>query len=182
MTIDLRWARFMRAKQISLAIAKIIADLGLDKAIAVDSFEFKIIVQKIGYVLQKIGCDLGLRFGWFTLGPYSRSLQNYYSTIAETLADFKRKDIASEPGIELSEDLKACVDSVKSFLDEFKSTINDFNLKSLEILASLMMLCSEIYPKPENPVEELLKKKKNLDRNSVETIWRFLANKNICSG
>ncbi|MEM1865899.1 MAG: hypothetical protein QXD57_06695, partial [Ignisphaera sp.] len=59
-------------QQIVLILSKIIADLDIIKVIDDGNFDFRIVVQKVGYIYQKVGQDLGLRFGWFSLGPYSK--------------------------------------------------------------------------------------------------------------
>ncbi|MEM0372110.1 MAG: hypothetical protein QXW05_02555 [Ignisphaera sp.] len=165
-------------QQIVLILSKIITDLDIIKVIDDNNFDFRIVVQKVGYIYQKVGQNLGLRFGWFSLGPYSKSLQNLYSAIATTIEGIRRRDI--DPSKELDNDTQMAIKNVIEFLEEFRSFVGTLDPKSLEVLASLIMVCSDIYPKPGDPVEELLKKKKNLSREFVKNIWRFLVDKNIC--
>lgn len=167
----------MLDKQLALLIASIMKCINFN-VINTDSLEFRIIVQKIGYVLQKIGCDLGLKFGWYTLGPYTRTLQNYYNVIASILDDMKYNNDNIDK--ELHEELKMCGEKTVVFLNEYKSYVGELNVKTLEILTSLMMLCTDIYPKPRNPIEELLKLKKGIPLDLIEKTWRFLVDKNIC--
>uniref|UniRef100_A0A7C2Z1H5 Uncharacterized protein n=1 Tax=Ignisphaera aggregans TaxID=334771 RepID=A0A7C2Z1H5_9CREN len=164
----------MANKQLALVIAKIISDIGLDN-VDVGSFDFRIVVQKIGYILQKVGCDVGLRFGWYSLGPYSRTLQNYYNTVAVLLPRVKHCD-----SIDFGTDLNACYEKTVAFLKEYVKYVGGVDLKSLEVLASLIMVCQDIYPIPTDPVNELLRRKERLTKDFVEKVFRFLIDKNIC--
>lgn len=168
----------MNGKQIAVAIAKIIIDFDLDRLAVGNTFDFKILVQKIGYILHRLGCGGNLRFWWHSLGPYSRTLQNYYNTIAEIIRVSKSRYV--DLGVELSDEYKKCVDKAIVILKEFRHTVGKLDVESLEVLASLAMLCNDIYPKPENPVEDFLKRKRYLARDFVEKVWRFLVDKNIC--
>jgi uncharacterized protein YwgA len=168
----------MLNKELALIIAKIIKNLGLDK-VDVEGFEFRFIIQKVGYVVQKIGCDLGLKFGWYSLGPYSRTLQNYYSVIADILSEESSGDQGVKKG--LDKDTERCVEKTLDFLNDYKEYVGELDIRSLEVLASLMMLCTEIYPKPSNPLEELLKRKKGIPLDLAVKTQRFLVDKNICA-
>lgn len=166
----------MKGEQLAIAIAKIVADLGLIKEGELSSFNLKLVIQKVGYLLQKVGCDVGLKFGWYSMGPYSKGLQNYYSIVVDLLVERDIKGL----NLELDEETAKCVEKTERFLEEFQKVTENLDVKSLEALASLIMLCSEIYPKPEDPVEEFLRRKNSFPRNIVERIWRFLVDKNIC--
>lgn len=168
----------MYNKQLASVIAKVIIATGLDN-VGIENFDFRVVVQKVGYILQKIGCDLNLKFGWYTLGPYAKNLQNYYSTIANILSRAKNGDIDLE--LEINEDFKVCSEKAIEFLNAFKQYMGELSVKSLEVLASLLMLCTDIYPRPEDSVSELLKRKGNMPRDFVEKIWIFLRDKNICT-
>jgi len=168
----------MLNKKLALLIANTMKSLNLDK-VDTDSFEFRFVVQKVSYVLQKVGCDLGLKFGWYSLGPYAKILQNYYNMVASVL----NVEMYGGSGIEeeLEGDLKICVEKAVTFLNDYKKYVGEINVESLEILASLMMLCTEIYPKPSSPVDELLKRKKNISQDLAVKTWKFLVDKNICT-
>ncbi|MEM1644353.1 MAG: hypothetical protein QXL96_00550 [Ignisphaera sp.] len=168
----------MYNKQLASVIAKVIIAMGLDN-VGIENFDFRVIVQKVGYILQKIGCNLDLKFGWYTLGPYSKNLQNYYSAIANILNSAKRGNIDLE--LEVNENFKICSEKTIEFLNAFKQYMGELNIKSLEVLASLLMLCTDIYPQPKDSVSELLKRKGNIPRDFVEKIWIFLRDKNICT-
>lgn len=165
--------------KIVFILSKIIADLDIIEVIDPSSLDFRIVVQKLGYIYQKIGQDIGLKYGWFSLGPYSKFLQNYYTSIAMVLNEIKNKDIDFD--VELNTETMLAIEKVEKFLNEYKNCVEIVNFKTLEVLASLIMLCSDIYPKPEDPVEEFLKRKKNFSKNLVEKTWRFLTEKNMCS-
>jgi hypothetical protein len=44
-------------------------------------------VQKAVYLAQRAGVNLGYRFGWYRMGPYSPELTRDYYELAECLAD-----------------------------------------------------------------------------------------------
>lgn len=168
----------MLNKELALLIAEVMKSANLSD-VDTNSFEFRIIVQKISYIIQRVGCDLGLKFGWYTLGPYSKHLQNIYNVVANIINNFKHN--GSGIGAEISEYVKTCSEKTVMFLNEYRSYVGELNAKTLEVLASMLMLCIDIYPRPDNPVHELLKRKKNVSTDLVEKTWRFLVHKNICS-
>ncbi len=54
-------------------------------------------VQKAVYLGQQSGVDLGYRFGWYLMGPYSPSLTRDYYTLATEIAsgdhEYKEKEL-----------------------------------------------------------------------------------------
>lgn len=54
-------------------------------------------VQKAVYIGQLSGVDLGYRFGWYLMGPYSSTLTKDYYNLAESLAlgdrDYEEQDL-----------------------------------------------------------------------------------------
>ena len=46
-----------------------------------DSFNKRFIVQKIFYFLKKLGINLETQYNFFTYGPYSSNISDYYDTI-----------------------------------------------------------------------------------------------------
>lgn len=68
-------------------------------------------VQKAIYLGQLTGVDLGYRFGWYLMGPYSKSLTRDYYNLAESL----QSDDNAE-GYELKETAKDKLQSIKPIL------------------------------------------------------------------
>ncbi len=159
-------------KRIVMIIAKILRDVGIVNDVEPNSLGYRMAVQKVGYLLQKVGgSGLGLRFEWLTMGPYSRSLQNHYYTIAR---------LVSEGNIELSEQDLQVVNSVENFIYRLRETIGYVDVQLLEIVTSLIMICRDIYPRVDDPVSELINRKRNVSRDIVERVLRFLKDSGIC--
>lgn len=145
-----------------------------DLGVVVDSanFEFKVVVQKIAYILEKLSDDyFGLKFEWFSLGPYSRSIQNYYHVVAK---------FVKEGGYELSEEDYMFVKKVEQFLSELRDAVGYLDPGVLEAVSSLIMLCRDVYPRVDDPLEEF-HRRKNGFRDISEKLWTFLKSKGICA-
>ncbi|MCH7910429.1 MAG: hypothetical protein IIB38_12535 [Candidatus Hydrogenedentes bacterium] len=68
----------------SLVVLKLFLDeLGIDTKI--ESLNDRKRVQKAVYLGQLSGIDLGYRFGWYLLGPYSTSLARDYYELADEI-------------------------------------------------------------------------------------------------
>lgn len=69
----------------SLVVLKLfLGALGIDPKI--ESLSDRKRVQKAVYIGQLSGIDLGYRFGWYLLGPYSTSLTRDYYELADEIA------------------------------------------------------------------------------------------------
>lgn len=97
-----------------------------------DVFEDKLEVQKIAYIGQEFGINLGYPFEWYLRGPYCKAV----SKDAHYVIDSKLGKIT--PG-------KAGLDErkVKEFAKQFATYLNDPNW--LEIAASLIYLRKNNY-------------------------------------
>jgi hypothetical protein len=71
------------------------------------------------------------------------------------------------------------LEAVKKLLFSVKDQTAKLDVKTLEIVASLVMLCRDVYPKPLDPVEELIKRKK-LFKEDVLRIWKVIDKFGIC--
>ncbi|ADM26903.1 hypothetical protein Igag_0050 [Ignisphaera aggregans DSM 17230] len=159
-------------KRVVMMIAKILRDINIVNGVEPSDLMYRVAVQKIGYLLQKIGGeDLGLRFEWLTMGPYSRSLQNHYYTIARLI---------SNGDIELVEHDLQIVNRVEHFISMLREAIGYLDIQLLEIVASLIMICTDIYPKVDDPANELINRKRNVSRDIVERVLHFLKGNGIC--
>ncbi len=117
-------------------------------------FKGRLAAQKLIYLAEKLfGIDLGYNFMWYSRGPYSRALAKDLRTCSYT-----------EP----------CIDEVG--LKRMKSLLKRMEesglplFKGLEIAASYLMLRNEVFPKPEDPVEELVKRKPFIKKEEVFNI------------
>ncbi|MEM0027237.1 MAG: hypothetical protein QXT53_03890 [Ignisphaera sp.] len=159
-------------KRIAILIAKIINDINLVKNLSVDSMEFKIIVQKLGYLLQRIGgIDYGFKFGWLSRGPYSRGLQNYYHYVAQYLNATCTNS--------LNEVEAVAVQRVENLLTDVKNALGSIDHYALELIASLVMLCSDVYPAPDDVVEELARRK-NVSSDIAKQLFSIVKKYGIC--
>uniref|UniRef100_A0A7C5TIX6 Uncharacterized protein n=1 Tax=Ignisphaera aggregans TaxID=334771 RepID=A0A7C5TIX6_9CREN len=159
--------------RVELLVAYLMKDTGIIEYISIGSIEFKIAVQKFVYLLQVVGgLDLGFKFEWLSMGPYSKGLQNYYQKISRVLTNNLNR-------VELNAFEQNALEAVKRLLFGVKDQIAKLDVKTLEIVASLVMLCRDVYPKPLDPVEELIKRKK-LFKEDVLRIWRVIDKFGIC--
>ncbi|MCS7111248.1 MAG: hypothetical protein N3D82_03135 [Ignisphaera sp.] len=160
--------------RVDLLVVKLLRDTGVAATISTDSMEFRVAVQKFVYLLQVVGgLDLGFKFEWLSMGPYSRGLQNHYQRISRTLVS-NADSVAEFNDVEQS-----ALDAVKRLLSSLEKSVARLDVKVLEIAASLIMLCRDVYPKPLDPVEELMMRK-NLPREDVVRIWSAIDKLSIC--
>ena len=54
----------------------------LDTALSVETLEQRLIMQKVIYLAQRAGVDLGYRFRWYVHGPYCPLLADDYYAVA----------------------------------------------------------------------------------------------------
>ena len=124
------------------------------------TFHDRLAAQKLIYIIQKLfNKDLGYSFMWYTRGPYSRALAKDLRT-------------CSEEGKCLSDEE---IRSVKGFLNDLERT--DIPLfRALEIAASYLMLKDDVYPKPTDPVKELVQRKPYISEEEVLKVINVIQN------
>lgn len=104
-------------------------ELGIDSDIT--SLAHRKTIQKSIYLAQRAGVDLGYRFGWYRLGPYSTSLtRDYYQ-----LSDEESLSSGSIDGRVLKDSVKARLEKVKP-LFEMPGDVDLPQEDWLELLAS----------------------------------------------
>ncbi|MCD6324467.1 MAG: hypothetical protein J7L55_05115 [Desulfurococcales archaeon] len=124
-----------------------------------NDFSGRLAAQKLIYLIQKVlGINLGYSFMWFSRGPYSKAL---------------------------AKDLRGCEEGVKCLGDdelrkarELISRLRGSGVpltKALEIAASYLMLRDEVFPKPEDPVKELLERKPFIKDEEVNAVLDVLS-------
>ncbi|MCD6341062.1 MAG: hypothetical protein J7L51_03845 [Desulfurococcales archaeon] len=112
------------------------------------------------YIAQKVfNVHLGYRFKWGVKGPYSRGLAR------DLKAGNVRERCICDENLRLP--------SIREFLEDLRSTGIRLD-KALEIAASYIMLRYDVYPKPPDPLEELLKKKPYITLREAQVIARVL--------
>ena len=162
-------------KRIAVIIAKVIKDLNLFENCSQDSIECRVTIQKVGYLLQKVGgLNFGFKFEWLSRGPYSRGLQNYYQSVFQYVNQLNKENITLHP------DEVSAIQKVESLILEVKNTIGSLNSRVLENVTSLIMLCSDVYPTPDNPVDELVKRK-NISPDDASKIVAIVKKYGFCT-
>jgi uncharacterized protein YwgA len=97
----------------------------------IDTLDDRKRVQKAVYLGQASGADLGYRFSWYLMGPYSPALTRDYYALAETI-EFRKKEIE---GRRLKKEVIEKLSSIKKIL----TPPTDISLTQeswLELLAS----------------------------------------------
>lgn len=81
------------------ALKLVLSEMGIPDTI--ETVDDRKRVQKSVYIAQLSGLDLGYRFGWYLMGPYSPELTKDYYNLAEAVAsdDHSYKDVDLLPGI-----------------------------------------------------------------------------------
>jgi len=114
----------------SLGLAGLFSGIG--KTISMDKFEDKLEVQKITYIAQEYGINLGYPFEWYLRGPYCKQV----SEDAHAILDSKTANVSpSEAGLN-EEKVKELGNILKPFIN---------NPEWLEIAGSLIYLRKENY-------------------------------------
>ncbi|MEM0453058.1 MAG: hypothetical protein QXO98_00160 [Sulfolobales archaeon] len=139
----------------SCCVAKLLRDLGVRSDFK--SFKDRLLAQKIVYLAQTIfGINFGYRFIWHIRGPYSKSLSR----------DLRTPEVYDE--CSCLEVENSALLRLKSLLNELKGLNIDISL-ALEIIASYLMLLRDVFPKPEDPVKELMIRKPYISGENIKT-------------
>ena len=78
----------------------------------ISTLEDRKVVQKVVFLGQKAGADLGYQYGWYLMGPYSPELTQDYFILASDLS----KGEASYKEYKLIDELNQKLDSIKELL------------------------------------------------------------------
>ena len=125
-----------------------------------DQQAISVMIHWLVYIAQKVfNVYLGYRFKWSVRGPYSRGLAR----------DLKAGNVQER--CVCNENLR--LPNIREFLEDLRSTGIRLD-KALEIAASYIMLRYDVYPKPLDPLEELLKKKPHISLKEAQAIARVL--------
>lgn len=124
------------------------------------TFHDRLAAQKLIYIIQKLfGKNLGYSFMWYTRGPYSRSLAKDLRSCSEECECLSHQ-----------EELE-----IKDFLKKLQDTGIPL-FRALEIVASYIMLREDVYPRPEDPIKELIQRKPYITMEEVLTITEIIQN------
>jgi uncharacterized protein YwgA len=134
----------------------------------IQTFEDSKKLQKIVYFLQRIGLDMGYRFGWYIHGPYSSDLTK------DAFELYNQKETLKETEFsELDQTEIDVIERVKKFLGDLRDSAN-----MLELLASLDFIKNIAYipnvkDKNKQIVIDQLKKlePKKFSDDDIEMSW-----------
>ena len=146
---------------------------GIGKELSMKELEDRLEVQKIPYLAQEFGIDLGYTFKWYLKGPYSKQVTSDGFLIYESL-----KNDQQIPHDESLDEQK---------LREFREIITPFMNDSiwLEIAGSLLFLKKENYPERSYDevigflIEDLTCGYKNFDEDLVRKVISDLRNNQL---
>ena len=127
------------------------------------------LVQKTLYLAQLPGVDLGYRFGWYLLGPYSPALTKDYYALEESI---ETDDI---PAFSLSDSVAARLDKVKPLLD-VPTGVPLAREDWLELVASVHFLRRISRRTQQDEAREVLAKEKTSLVRYVDTAEECLRN------
>ena len=145
---------------------------GLDKHFLMEQFDDKLEVQKITFLAQEFGIDLGYFFEWYIRGPYCKQVSADAHKVIDN--DIKVSDLGNV-GLD--------VEQIKSFAEILKPHLNDTDW--LEIAASIIYLKKESYPEDELVtvigylIEDLTAGYKNFEENLVRRVIANLVELNF---
>jgi uncharacterized protein YwgA len=120
-----------------------------------DSFESRIKVQKLAYIIQNILGKKLYNFNFYIRGPYSRELTNDYFSY---INDFINRKTDYEPKKD-----------EKERLEEVKQLICSMSISQLEIVADLIFLRNEMGLNEDEAEEKLHELRPQF---KIEDIWR----------
>ena len=119
----------MDRQQISVKLT--IEDLGLE--FKIDSFEDRLILQKVIYLSQTAGVNLGYYYQWYLYGPYSPSLTRDEYAVAMDIS----AGLDESAGWKLDDTSRQRLGKMRAI---FKEPQRDKLAKKLELLASVHFL------------------------------------------
>ena len=141
-----------------------------------NSFEERLRLQKVVYLLQAFGVKLGYGFGWYKYGPYSQNLVNdAYSVLGSRRSEYERAADEGEWGFSPDTEIK---------FQEFETICKDHlhSAEGVELLASVRfvrnMWCPDV--NKEDFPEEFKKHKKRLCKKTLVTDAAIRAAFDIC--
>lgn len=106
----------------------------LNIPIDLSTFENRLILQKISYILQDFGIDLNLHYNWYISGPYCPYLATLYYSLQQKIAagdnDWKNYRISEE---------------VQKILHRVKISIIDSKPKGIKLSRWLELEASILY-------------------------------------
>ncbi len=145
---------------------------GIDKKLSMEKFDDKLEVQKIVFLAQESGIDLGYSFEWYIRGPYCKQV----SKDAHIILDSNQNTISPNEANLDEEKIRGFKELLKPHLDD---------TEWLEIAASLLYLKNENYADDELDqiigylLEDLTYGYKNFDETLVRQVLAEMVRLNL---
>ena len=147
----------MAANSTLIALRLYLKALGVDESLPIEKKDDRKALQKLVYLGQVAGADLGYRFSWYLMGPYCSDLADDYFALKASLA-FVDEQVGR----------RSLHPSILRSLDSLRAAIrrpNDCELADhdwLELLASYDYLIRVSKLTPDDATEHLKAKKRHL--------------------
>lgn len=141
-----------------IALSALLRGMGISDRIA--TLEDRKRVQKAIYLGQRAGVDLGYRFGWYLLGPYSPALAKDYFALQEARA---LGEVVPET-VQLPERLAEHLTPLRPLMQADPQNVLD-QASWLELLASVHYLCAYLRKDPRDARAYLDRQKPHLSEH-----------------
>jgi hypothetical protein len=139
-------------------VVKMLKELGIRSDF--NSFKDRLLAQKIVYIAQTVfGIDFGYKFIWHIRGPYSKTLSRDLRVSTDSTC--RCPELSSES-----------LSRLKSLVNDLRGLGKDLSI-STEVLASYLMLSRDVYPRPEDPIKELISRKSYISYEDVQNILKI---------
>ena len=86
----------------------------------IDELDDRVFLQKIIYLLQLLGVNLGFRFSWYKIGPYSSDLAKTAYQIQECIEEYTNE----LSGVKIRDDVEEKIDMLKNVKDQKPDNIS----------------------------------------------------------
>ena len=142
-----------------------------------DTFDDRLRLQKLVYILQAFGVYLGYGFSWYFRGPYCTNLARAGFELAEI-----HGEIPDDAKVELVDPLKQkkldrCIKFIGSIMD------SPDDLVRLEVAASLHLLVTTTKLSKQEIFARVLKKMaaQDVDETTCQSMWNKLCKEELIS-
>jgi len=150
-------------------IAVKLAVEGLNLSFKIGSFEDRLILQKVVYLAQAAGVNLGYYHQWYLHGPYCPSLTRDAYAIDEEC----RKGLDDSKNWKLDDSSSNRLQSLRKIIPQKEQN----RRRGVELLASVHFLIDrkQVTGRDASPIEEILKRyKKDFSREEIEEALKQL--------
>lgn len=135
---------------------------------SMDDFDSRLQLQKSIYLLQAFGINLGYSFAWYLRGPYCSLLTDHGFEINDVYHNIPKEDV------------RFAEKKAQSKFERFQKFVNEKDVDSLEIAASLHYQIKVLHKNEEVAKEKTAhKKRKQFDKSLVDKIFEEMKKCNL---